>query len=392
MKNLFNDFKVIELSSVLAGPSVGMFFAELGANVIKVENPKTYGDVTRSWKLSSESDTAISSYFCSVNWGKRSIGLDFSNNEHYLILEKLIENADLITVSFKPGDDKNLNLDYDEIKKINPKIIYAQITGFGPDDERTAFDAVLQAYSGFTYINGTSESGPLKMPVALIDVLSAHQIKEAVLLAYINRLKTNEGAYIHCSLLKSGISSLVNQASNYLVGKQIPQPTGSDHPNIAPYGKSYRTRDEKLLVLAVGNDKQFLDLCKILNLESIAKNAEFISNQQRVKNRKTLNDIIGNRIKEMSSKELISQLDKKKVPAAIILDMKDVFEQQQAKDLIITGESDSELLGVKSFCAEINNIKNYSAMSPPPRFNQHREEILREELNYSNEEIDKIFK
>lgn len=391
MNTIFKNFKVIELSSVLAGPSVGMFFAELGADIIKVENPKTNGDVTRNWKLPNENDDDLSSYFCSVNWGKKSIGLDFCNPAHYEILIKLISKADLVTVSFKPGDDKKLNLDYETIRKINPKIIYAHITGFGLNDERTAFDAVLQAYAGFTYINGTKESGPIKMPVALIDVLAAHQIKEAVLVAYINRLINNEGSYINCSLLQSGISSLVNQSSNYLVGKTIPEAVGSDHPNIVPYGTTYRTNDDKLIVLAVGNDKQFMNLCQVLDIIELSNDQKFSTNHKRVKNRIELNEIISEKIASRNSAELIGELNEKKIPAALVLNMKEVFEQKQAEELLLKGNNKKELLGVKSFCANIDKVENKKDLLPPPRFNQHGNEILKNELNLNEDEINKIF-
>ena len=387
MIDLFKNFKVIELSSVLAGPSVGMFFAELGADVIKVENAKTNGDVTRSWKLKDETNTDLSSYFCSVNWGKRSIALNFEKEGHYKILLQLIEKADLVIVSFKPGDEKKHKLDYDSLKSVNSKLLYAHITGFGLNDERVAFDAVLQAYCGFTYINGTKESGPTKMPVALIDVLAAHQIKEAILLAYINKLTKNEGAYINCSLLQSGISSLVNQATNYLIGNIIPEAVGSDHPNIVPYGTAYKTKDQKLLVLAVGNDKQFDKLCSLLKLNYLIESEKYTKNHQRVKNKSELNIILSDEIIKYESKTIIKMLNDNKIPAAIVLNMQEVFEQEAAKELLLNAYNEENIIGVKSFCAEINNSKTNSKLLPPPKYNQHYIEILKHELNFTDEEI-----
>ncbi|MCB9248347.1 MAG: CoA transferase [Ignavibacteriales bacterium] len=150
-----------------------------------------------------------------------------------------------------------MKADYKSIKKINPKIIYAQITGFGLDDERTAFDAVIQAYSGFMSINGYTEKEPLKMPVALIDILTAHQIKEAILLAYINKLKTGNGSYVHCSLLDAGISSLANQATNYLNTGVVPHRKGSNIQIFILTAHFFKTADDKFILLAIGSDSQF---------------------------------------------------------------------------------------------------------------------------------------
>lgn len=373
---IFKNFKVIELASVLAGPSVGMFFAELGADVIKIENPSTGGDVTRGWKLPEEnSDSDLSAYFCSVNWGKKSIALDLSNNSDHEIFDKLIQTADLLTVSFKPGDAEKFRCDYNSIRTINPNIIYAQITGFGENDDRTAFDAVIQAYSGFMYLNGTPESGPVKMPVALIDILAAHQIKEAVLLAYIKKLKTGEGSFVQTSLLESGIASLANQASNYLNAGFIPQRTGSDHPNIFPYGTLFTTSDKKLIMAAAGTDKQFTKLCGILSIASIAENEKYKTNAQRVKNREALKKILSIEFRKFKSEDLINKLDSAKIPAAKILDMKEVFEQDTAKKLILENFSGKETTkGLKTFTAG----KEFSAekLSPPPHLDQHRKEIL----------------
>ncbi|MCB9259037.1 MAG: CoA transferase [Ignavibacteriales bacterium] len=374
---IFKGLRVLELSSVLAGPSVGMFFAELGADVIKIENPLTNGDVTRSWKLSNENiESDISSYFCSVNWGKKSIALNLEEKEDYNIFSKLVKISDVITVSFKFGDDKKLKADYKSIKKINSKIIYAQITGFGIDDERTAFDAVIQAYSGFMFMNGLPLTDPLKMPVALIDILAAHQIKEAVLLAYIEKLKSGKGSFVECSLLQAGISSLANQASNYLNASIIPERKGSDHPNIFPYGTTFLTKDKKHILLAIGNDKQFKTFCNLIDKKEEINCQKFSTNLERVKNRDELKEILSNIILKYNSKSLIELLNRKKIPAAVIKNMKEVFEQNQAKEILLTGIKDNKrLFGVNTFSANIKN-QRVKTLSPPPHLDENRKEIF----------------
>ena len=265
-RDLCSELKIIELASVLAGPSVGAFFAEFGASVIKVENPRTSGDVTRSWRTAGEQNTSdISAYFASVNFGKRSLALDISQQQGRAVLYALLGAADVIIASYKPGDAEKLGVAYDEVKKHNPSIIYGHITGYGNDSSRAGYDAIIQAETGYTSMNGTNEM--CKMPVALMDVLAGHQLKEAILMALWSREKTGSGCYIPISLYDSALSGLVNQASNFLNAGHVPKPLGSDHPNIVPYGTLYQCKDGQYLILAVGNDKQFAELMDILKLE-----------------------------------------------------------------------------------------------------------------------------
>lgn len=380
---MFLNFKIIELASVLAGPSVGMFFAELGARVLKIENPKTNGDVTRSWKLKTEAkDNDVSAYFSSVNWGKKSIGIDFSNKAGQEIIFDLVKNADILISSFKPNDDKKFNLDYSTLSKINPRLIYAQITGFGLNSSKIGYDAIVQASTGFMFMNGEKGSIPTKMPVALIDVLTAHQLKEAVLLAIIKRLKTGKGSFVTTSLYKTGLASLVNQAANWLVGKKVPQRIGSEHPNIVPYGSVFETKDKKEIVLAIGNDRQFQNLCKILGNGDLAFKENFKTNFERVKNKEEIQKELTKLISNFKRDFLIRKLDKSQVPASGIFDLKEVFEIGLSKKMILRTE---EILGVKSIA--FDGIETFKEISKPPKFNEHSIEILENDLGYSKDKI-----
>lgn len=333
---MFQKLKVVELASVLAGPAVGMFFAELGAKVIKIENKNTKGDVTRGWKnIHENSDSPVSAYFSSVNWGKQHLFLDYSQADDFEKVISELSNADIVITNFKPGDSEKFGLDHDSIKKINPKIIYGNISGFGTNDHRVAYDVVLQAESGFMSMNGTTESGPLKMPVALIDVLAAHQLKEALLLALLKKEKTGKGSFIEVSLFDTAICSLVNQASNFLMSGLIPKPSGSLHPNIAPYGETFETADDKLIVLAVGSDEQFTKLCELIHLKSLSKNDEFKTNAHRVKNRKKLFDLLQPEIKKLALNELVKSLREKNIPAGTIRSLDEVFAVDAAKKMIL---------------------------------------------------------
>ena len=333
--SFFKDLKVVELASVLAGPSVGLFFAELGAEVIKIENKKSGGDVTRSWKLPSEDKNGdISAYFLSVNFLKKHLFLDINQEEDYRKCITQIKNADVVIVNYKKGDDKKLKLDYASLKKINPKLIYASITGFSDTDERVAYDLILQAESGFMSMNGTEESGPLKMPVALIDVLAGHHLKEAILMALLKRDKTKQGCHVTVSLFDVAVASLVNQATNWLIAKQLPKPTGSLHPNIAPYGEIFKTKDGHKVTFAIGSDSQFTKLCALLLISQISSNKNYISNQLRVQNRNQLFSILTKEVRKQTLAYLQKECTKHGVPFAKIRNLKEVFELPETKKLI----------------------------------------------------------
>lgn len=333
--HFFKDLRVLELANILAGPSVGMFFAELGAAVTKIENPKTNGDPTRQWKLESEKDKAISAYYASVNWGKKVKFIDFETDNGILEIYELVKSSDVIIVNFKKGDDVKFQLDYETLKNINPKIIYAHLDGFGEFDDKPAFDVVLQAESGFMSMNGNSENETLKMPVALIDVLAAHQLKEAILIAIINLYKTGKGALIKTSLFESALSSLVNQASNYLMGGEIAKPQGSLHPNIAPYGETFLSADNHKLVLAIGTEKQFKKLCEQLDVVELIKSEKFHTNTQRVKNRTELGEILHEKIKKIKFKDLETKFNAEKIPFGQIKNINEVLTQKNIENFIL---------------------------------------------------------
>lgn len=341
MNQFFKDLQIVELANVLAGPAVGLFFAELGANVIKIENKRTHGDVTRSWKTPKEDPSAAgSAYFSSVNWNKKSLFMDLTIQEDKQQVYTLIEKADIVITNFKHGDDLKLQMDYLTLKKLNPRLIYAHISGFDSARARTAYDLILQAETGFMYMNGTPDSGPLKMPVALIDILVAHQLKEGILIALLKRLQTGHGSYVTASLEHAAIASLANQASNWLMTGYNHPPSGSLHPNIAPYGELFTTSDRKQLVLAIGNDKQFTRLCDVLKRSDIAEDKRFIHNTDRVVYRLELYDLLKQEILQWNSASLLPQLIQQDVPAGIIKSVKEVFENDALQPLLLK-ESDN---------------------------------------------------
>ncbi len=328
--------KVLELASVLAGPAVGMFLAELGAEVTKIENPKTGGDVTRNWKLGSEDYKAEhSAYFASVNWGKKHLFVDLSEPEDLKKVQKLANEAHVVISNYRGGQGEKYGLDHTSVSKNNPKVIYAQITGFGDSDSRPAFDVVLQAESGYMFMNGQPDSEPTKMPVAMIDVLAAHQLKEGILLALLKKEQKGKGALVSVSLLDAAISSLTNQATNWLMNGHIPQRMGSLHPNIAPYGEVLNTSDGKQIILAIGSEQHFRNLCEVLGLETLKEDYRFISNQERVKHRSQLFQLINKKAEALSSTKLMRRFADVNVPAGLIKNTQELFETESSKELLL---------------------------------------------------------
>jgi crotonobetainyl-CoA:carnitine CoA-transferase CaiB-like acyl-CoA transferase len=327
-----------------------------------------------------------------VNWGKKSISIDISNEEGLNIIYSLTRVCDIILVSYKPGDAEKLKVDYKTLNKWNNRIIYAQVTGYGQNNPRSGYDAIIQAESGFTYMNGEQGGQPVKMPVALMDILAGHQLKEAILLALFTRERAGKGSYVETSLIKSGVSALANQAANWLVGNTIPGRMGSDHPNIVPYGTIYYSRDNKPVVLAIGNDNQFADLCSILGNIDLSKDERFSENFYRVKNRFELNQILQKLISAVDREELIKELDKKNVPAGGVFDMKEVFEQPEAAELIMEGKMDNEktLKGMRTVAFSFDGDYHAHSLTPPPHYGEHTTKILSELLGMGAETIEKL--
>ena len=371
---------VVEFAGVLAGPSVGMFLAELGARVIKIENPSSGGDVTRHWTLGDGREDP-SPYFAAVNWGKESVALDFDRPEDLAAARELARRADVVIVSYKPGGAEKFALDYETLAADNPGVIYGEITAYGPDDERPGYDAVIQAATGFTYLNGEPDGPPLKLPVALMDVLAGHQLKEGILLALLKRERTGRGSKISVSLVRSGLASLVNQATNWLVAGVNPGRLGSGHPNIVPYGSSYETADGSRIVLAVGNDRQFAGLCDALGVPELAADERFATNPGRVANRERLETLLADRLVAHEREELLAALAAGGVPAGPILDVRQALSQPAADPLLQeTSIADGGTLrGLRSVAFEPSELYRPRRLGPPPGLGEHTSAV-REEL------------
>lgn len=339
-----HELTVLDLSSVLAAPSVGSFFAELGAKVIKIESPH-FPDVTRSWFTKQEDNTSISSYFASVNTFKSYLNIHLFQPEFRQDLEEYIRTASIVLLNFKPKDYSKFNLTPEEIWAINPTIIIGRISGFGQDSDRIAYDLVLQAESGFMALNGEPDGAPTKMPVALIDVLAAHHLKEGILLALLKQNTSKKGYLVDVSLYDAAICSLMNQASNYLMNNVIPTKTGSLHPNIAPYGELFYTKDKEPITFAIGTNAQFKELIELLQLPLNSFMNELLeSNQNRLKNRVELKKILAEKIETVNFNELYSEALNRMIPIGWVRNLDQVFKDDKAKLLLIKEEVEGQQL------------------------------------------------
>lgn len=327
--------KVIELATVLAGPAVGMFFAELGAEVIKIENKRTGGDPTRGWKSVHEpKDDPASAYYHCVNWHKQIVFLDLGESSDRSQLSEYLRRADVLIVNFKEGDAEKFNLESSVLLDRYPSLVIGEIHGFDSED-RVAYDAVLQAESGMMSINGNPGDDPLKLPIAFIDILAAHQLKEGILLALWKREKSGKGAIVSTSLYRSALASLINQSSAYLNTSVVPSQLGSLHPNIAPYGEKVLSKDHQPILLAVGTDGQFRILCDVLGNQSLAKESKFLTNADRVKNRIDLHSELTILFNKQDASTILSKLHQAKVPAAKIRMLDEVLNDSLSKEMVL---------------------------------------------------------
>lgn len=368
-----------------------MFFAELGAQVIKVE-PLT-GDVTRSWRIREEVDPdQLSSYFTSVNWGKRSLALDISVKAGQDLLYQLLSDTDVLISNFRPASAQRLGLAYHQLCDSFPRLIYGSVSGYGATQDRAGYDAVIQAESGFMYLNREPEAAPQKMPVALMDLLAAHQLKTGLLAALYHRLRTGQGDHIHVSLLDAAVSALANQASSWLWSGTAPEPMGSEHPAIAPYGSVFSTQDHAQVLIAVGNDRQFRELCRLSGVPELGEQPHFRSNPDRVRHRERLGGLLSEAIAQLSSDEWLPQLISAGIPAGRICTPAEVLEDINLRHLLLgqlRGATLERGLRTAVFTS-VNHAYHRSALNAPPVLGADTWNILFNDLKLDSTGIDAL--
>jgi len=330
MATPLEGLKVIELARILAGPWAGQTLGDLGAEVIKVEAPE--GDDTRQWGppfVERENDKTAS-YFHSCNRGKSSVIVDFRTDEGKAVLIELVSDADILIENFKVGGLKKYGLDYENLAKVNPKLIYCSITGFGqtgPYAHRAGYDYIIQGMSGFMSITGEPDGAPQRAGVAITDIFTGVYATSAILAALHMRARTGKGQHIDMSLLDSAVCVMANQALNYLTTGNPPQRTGNYHPNLTPY-QVFECRDGHIII-ATGNDGQYQRLCDILGLPEMASAPEYLKNANRVENREDMIAKLSARTVLMSKGDLLTACEAKGVPAGPINSMDEVFADPQ---------------------------------------------------------------
>lgn len=318
--------RVLELASVLAGPLAGTALAERGARVTKVERPP-HGDVTRSWKTKHENaENASSAYYEGANGEKEVVWQDLATAAGQAWLEQALASHDVLIENFKRSDLTKFNLEPEDLAARHPHLVRVRLVGFDDAPERLAYDVVVQAETGFMGMNGFEDRPPVRMPVALMDVLASHQIRMAALEGLLARAGGNCGFFAEVSLEGSGITALVNQATNQLVNGHTPVRNGGQHPNIAPYGDVLACADGHV-VLAVGNDRQFEGLCRVLNIPELATDKRFASNQQRVIHRDALVVDLNRAASDWHKAALEQALREVGTPAGVVHALDEVFEE-----------------------------------------------------------------
>jgi crotonobetainyl-CoA:carnitine CoA-transferase CaiB-like acyl-CoA transferase len=390
-------FRVLDLSRILAGPWASQMLADLGAEVIKVERPGS-GDDTRAWGppyMPDESGepTTETAYFHSANRGKQSVCIDMSKPQGQVLIQDLVRHSDVLIENFKVGGLKKYGLDYEPLKLLNPGLVYCSITGFGqtgPYAERAGYDFMIQAMGGMMSVTGEAQGQPMKIGVALADILTGLYAANAIQAALIHRQKTGEGQYIDMALLDVQVAALANQAMNYLASGNNPRRLGNAHPNIVPY-QAFQTSDGHI-ILAIGNDAQFQRFCVLSGRSDLAEDARFQTNSDRVKHRDLLVPQVVAMMQAHDSDWWLRELNARGIPCGPINDLDQVFADAQVKHRGMQLELEHTTAG------KVASVANPIKMSQtplaydraPPMLGQHTNEVLLAILGLEQAAIDQL--
>ncbi len=396
MTTALHGIKVLDLTRVLAGPWATQMLADLGAEVIKVEKPGE-GDDTRHWgppyAQSADGATRESAYFLSTNRGKRSICVDITTSEGQEVLRALASDSDVFVENFKVGALAQYGLDYPRLKALNPRLVYCSITGFGQDGpyaSRPGYDFMIQGMSGLMSVTGEPDGNPLKVGVALADLIAGMYASNAILAALMYRERSGTGQHIDIALLDTMVAALANQALNYLVSGRSPGRLGNAHPNIVPYA-TFTARDG-MIIIAVGNDGQFRRLCELLESPQLATDARFASNQQRVVNRVELTALLNERLQQRAVADWLPPLAESGIPAGPINSIEQMFADPQVQHRKLKVQLPRDGIGnVPGVACPIRLSDSPTSYErAPPALGEGTREVLRDRLHMTDEAIQEL--
>jgi crotonobetainyl-CoA:carnitine CoA-transferase CaiB-like acyl-CoA transferase len=401
MAGALSHIRVLDLSRVLAGPWSGQILADLGAEVIKVERPGS-GDDTRAWgppylKGTDGRDTSEAAYFLSANRNKQSVTIDFTRPEGQKLVRELAMKSDILIENFKVGGLAAYGLDYESLKAINPRLIYCSITGFGqfgPYAKRAGYDFMIQGLGGLMSITGRSDqeegAGPVKVGVALTDILTGLYSSVAMLAALASRDISGKGQHIDMALLDVQVACLANQAMNYLTTGNPPRRLGNAHPNIVPY-QDFPTADGDF-ILTVGNDSQFRKFCEVAGHREWADDPRFTTNKARVAHRAELIPMIRQATVFKTTAEWVAALEQVGVPCGPINDLAAVFADPQVQARGLRVELEHPLAGVVPQVASPLRLSDTPVeyRMPPPLLGEHTRDVLQQVLGLAADEVDAL--
>jgi len=393
-KSALDGITVLDLSRILAGPWASQMLADLGAEVIKVEKPQV-GDDTRKWgppfvETTEQSDAA---YFHCANRNKSSIAIDITRKEGQQLIIDLAKKADVFIENYKVGGLAKYGLDYVSLKQINPKLVYCSITGFGqsgPCAHRAGYDAMIQGEGGLMSITGEPDGMPMKVGVALVDVMTGLYSSNAILAALLARHHTHEGQYIDISLLDVQLAALANQGMNYLTTGENPSRLGNGHPNIVPY-QTFSTSDGAL-ILAIGNDQQFEKFCQLTNLSELSTDPRYTTNQARVENRNSLIPMLAQKLTTQTTQWWVDELTKISVPCGPVNKISQVVSHPQIQHRqMIRSLPASDGQKIKTVANPINLSETpVSYHKASPSLGEDTKRVLKEYLSKSEREITEL--
>ena len=394
MAGPLSHIKVLDLSRVLAGPWAGQNLADLGAEVIKVERPKV-GDDSRAFgppwvKDKAGKDTRDSAYFTSANRGKKSITVNISSPAGQAIVRDLARGADVLIENYKFGDLARYGLGYDDLKALNPRLIYCSVTGFGqtgPYRERPGYDFMIQGMGGMMSVTGDAQGEPMRAGVPVADIITGMYASIAICAALAHRAQTGMGQHLDLALLDSQIALLAYQNTNYFATGKPPSRIGNLHPNIVPY-QPFRTADGEVII-ACGNDNLYRKFCEAAGCAELANDARFATNGKRVENRAELTRLLQGIFAKRPTQEWLDLLEAAGVPNGPINDVAQVFEEPQVKARGVRVELDHPAAGKLPTVASPMrfSVTPLEHKLAPPLLGQHTEEILRERLGRSAAQI-----